>query len=425
MNHNVKEKADLFNNSSNSSMRFQGFKITGTGSQFLKCNRSFDNPENLTLDQSRKSDDLNLKGILRDSSLTHMKYKSSDTKTNEDLSEERKSVRFDIDLNSEIKSKVEISDSTYDFQNLEDVCDDEEVLESDKKPSSSEESNDSESSSSSSSEVESNAEINVVNYTEENKTPPIHYETLEDVINKEKEQYRLKMVEELEKLKTVEEANLNSELNKEKDKYIEMLNEHKRNSEENFRKETVEIKENYRIKLEEMKADLIEDNKKQFEIYKESLLEDFNKKVKEITDEHKSTMTTLQKNYDEIVEELERDLKTEEELLKKEHVTNLTEMKIKMSHELEMEKQRMRDTGEDRLYEKIRCEKRLLEDKYKCLKEKYMRLKNDVRISLERRKKRREQQVNMYFLVYTYLLGNPNTLYWHKSKEYKKKSVCL
>jgi centrosomal protein CEP164 len=41
-----------------------------------------------------------------------------------------------------------------------------------------------------------------------------------------------------------------------------------------------------------------------------------------------------------------------------------------------------------REYEKLRCEKRLLEDKYRSLKEKYIRLKTDVKISMERRKRR-------------------------------------
>lgn len=37
-------------------------------------------------------------------------------------------------------------------------------------------------------------------------------------------------------------------------------------------------------------------------------------------------------------------------------------------------------------FEKVRCEKRLLEDKYKSLKEKYLRLKNEVRLSMERKR---------------------------------------
>lgn len=44
-------------------------------------------------------------------------------------------------------------------------------------------------------------------------------------------------------------------------------------------------------------------------------------------------------------------------------------------------------------FEKMRCEKRLLEDKYKILKDKYLKLKNDVRLAVERRSKRKEAHV--------------------------------
>lgn len=42
------------------------------------------------------------------------------------------------------------------------------------------------------------------------------------------------------------------------------------------------------------------------------------------------------------------------------------------------------------MFEKVRCEKRLLEDKYKTLKEKYIRLKTDAKSSLEKKKKKKE-----------------------------------
>ncbi|XP_036339646.1 centrosomal protein of 164 kDa [Rhagoletis pomonella] len=126
--------------------------------------------------------------------------------------------------------------------------------------------------------------------------------------------------------------------------------------------------------------------------YRVHLEEELNMKRKAVVDEHKAHMATLQKNHTEILQDLERDLKSEEEIIKKEHVRKQSEMRDKLAHELELERQRMRETGEDRLYEKMRCEKRLLEDKYRCLKEKYVRLKTDVKLSLERRNRRREAQ---------------------------------
>ncbi|KAL9704229.1 hypothetical protein quinque_007747 [Culex quinquefasciatus] len=366
---------------------FHGFTITGTGSQFLKSNKK---PEFDSLEFGKKEE---VKGILRDSSLTYIRNKGT---PNEDLSDERKSVRFDIDLNAELKSnKLEAvrDDSLINFEELVEGYDngDEEAAEESEKKSSTETS---EGDSEVSEEVDSKAEVTktVVRRFSVERVSDDSIRLLKDSISDEKERYKTKLEEELTSLRILEEANIQNELAKERRRCEEQLEKEKDKLNDIHQKNIEEIKEFYQVKLSEMKADYEEENEKEYRIYRETLQEEFDRRVKEVTDEHKSTMATLQKNHDEIVEELERDLKTEEELLKKEHATNLTEMKIKLAHELEVERQRMRETGEDRLYEKIRCEKRLLEDKYKCLKEKYTRLKTDVRISLERRKKRREQQ---------------------------------
>ncbi|XP_065087532.1 centrosomal protein of 164 kDa [Ochlerotatus camptorhynchus] len=389
--------ASLRDRSENSLSRgsFQGFSITGTGSQFLKSNKK---PEFDSLEFGRKEE---VKGILRDSSLTYIKSKGT---PNEDSSDERKSVRFDIDLNAELKSnKLEAvrDDSLINFEEIaegydndaEEEAEEEEAVEgSEKKSPSSTESSEEESVASA--VIDSKAEMvkDVGRRFSVERVSDDSIRHLKDSIADEKARYKAKLEEELQSLRVLEEANIQNELTKEKNCFEELLAKEKDKLNDSHQKNIEEIKEFYQVKLNEMKADYEEENEKEYRIYRETLQEEFDRKVKEVTDEHKATMATLQKNHDEIVEELERDLKMEEELLKKEHATNLTEMKIKMAHELEVERQRMRETGEDRLYEKIRCEKRLLEDKYKCLKEKYTRLKTDVRISLERRKKRREQQ---------------------------------
>ncbi|XP_058836570.1 centrosomal protein of 164 kDa [Topomyia yanbarensis] len=368
---------------------FPGFTLTGTGSQFLKTNKK---PELDSLEFGKKDE---VKGILRDSSLTFVRNKGT---PNEDSSEDRKSVRFDIDLNAELKSfnKLEAvrDDSLINFDEIvegsdNDVEVEEEAVESlDKKSSSSTETSDEDSNGSE--EADSKAEI--ARRFSIDRANDDSIRLLKDSIVDEKARFKSKLEDELRNLRVVEEANNKIELAKERRQFEEQLVKEKDKLKDQHQKNIEEIKEFYQVKLNEMKSDYEEENEKEYRVYQETLQEEFDRRVKEVTDAHRSTMATLQKNHDEIVEELERDLKTEEELLKKEHGTNLTEMKIKLAHELDVERQRMRETGEDRLYEKIRCEKRLLEDKYKCLKEKYTRLKTDVRISLERRKKRREQQ---------------------------------
>lgn len=59
--------------------------------------------------------------------------------------------------------------------------------------------------------------------------------------------------------------------------------------------------------------------------------------------------------------------------------------------EKETRKQVERAIQQDSIdFERMRCEKRLLQDKYTALKEKYMKLKNDVRLAVERRSRRKE-----------------------------------
>lgn len=84
-------------------------------------------------------------------------------------------------------------------------------------------------------------------------------------------------------------------------------------------------------------------------------------------------------------------------MARKVYKQRLEEIRADYSHEIEKEgkKQIERSSLQDNVdFEKIRCEKRLLEDKYKTLKEKYLKLKNDVRLAVERRSKRKESMHN-------------------------------
>ncbi|XP_061389906.1 uncharacterized protein LOC133325096 [Musca vetustissima] len=160
------------------------------------------------------------------------------------------------------------------------------------------------------------------------------------------------------------------------------------------------IRQEYDLRLNSYRQETEEALKLEMSEYCHQMQEEYDLKRKAVVDEHKSQMATVQKNHAELLEELERDLKSEEEMIKKEHATKLQQMKDKLNDELEAERQRMKESGEERLYEKVRCEKRLLEDKYRCLKEKYARLKTEVKLSVERRNRRREaqalQQKNMH-----------------------------
>lgn len=83
----------------------------------------------------------------------------------------------------------------------------------------------------------------------------------------------------------------------------------------------------------------------------------------------------------------------QESLARKVYKQRLEEIRSDFARDTEKEakKQAERANRQETVdFEKIRCEKRLLEDKYKTLKEKYSKLKNDVRLAVERRSKRKE-----------------------------------
>uniref|UniRef100_A0A182WAX6 WW domain-containing protein n=1 Tax=Anopheles minimus TaxID=112268 RepID=A0A182WAX6_9DIPT len=399
-----------------------GFTITGTGSQFLKSNKKL---EFGSLELGRKPES-EVKGILRDSSLSYVRSKS--TPNDDSGNDERKSVRFDIDIEAgnsanELKADAESVldvDAEYpeegaeadenidDRDDVEDRFDEFREKEDDVSADRLKQSSSSESSEPDSevltgvglkiaqegkpfsTAMSPSRAVNDDDAVDDRDVDSIRF--LRHSIDLERERYKSKLEEELRSLAALEENKMQIELTNERSRYEELLSKERQRMNDQHQQNIDEIKEFYQAKLSEMKADYEDENAKEYAVYQETLQEEFDRRVKEVTNAHRATMAKLQQNHDEIVEELERDLKMEEELLKKEHSTNLAEIKIKLTHELEMERQRMRETGEDRLYEKVRCEKRLLEDKYKCLKEKYTRLKTDVRISLERRKKRREQQ---------------------------------
>lgn len=183
----------------------------------------------------------------------------------------------------------------------------------------------------------------------------------------------------------------------------EMLTQEKENLKKKFeaqrakleldhQNELSKLAESLQEQIRDLKIELESQHNFEVEKFNQRLKDEFQCKTKEIGNEHRSAVEILQRNHAEILQDLERDLKSEEEIIKKDHSTNLAQLKDKLTHELELERQRMRETGESHLFEKMRCEKRLLEDKYRCLKEKYVRLKADVKISLERRSRRRDHQ---------------------------------
>ncbi|XP_049540077.1 uncharacterized protein MAL13P1.304 isoform X2 [Anopheles darlingi] len=372
---------------------FHGFAITGLGSQYLKSNQK---PGIEDAEQIKKTES-EVKGILRDSNLTYVRSKT--TLNEESASDEKKSVRFDFDHKTGLKPNE--PDYIYGLSNKQvpgyhkgngnHVESTVEGNESIKKKSGFETFNQSKELQTDEHE-NGDIEKTILTRTASTDSPNIECKGIISCQYENITKGELHMEDKLCVSSPTIKSDMMDEIEKECQKYDVMLTSEKEHLIEQYKNNVEELKKYHLFELSKLKQHYGEQNLKEIEAYKETLKQDFDHTVKSLTNEHREKMKTLQKNHDEILHDLERDLKLEEELIKKEHTTMLTDMKLKVCHELELEKQRMREMGEDRLYEKIRCEKRLLEDKYKCLKEKYIRLKSDVRISLERRKKRREMQ---------------------------------
>lgn len=67
----------------------------------------------------------------------------------------------------------------------------------------------------------------------------------------------------------------------------------------------------------------------------------------------------------------------------------LEDIRANLSRDTDKETQKQSAQQENMDIEKMRSENRLLQDKYTALKEKYRKLKNDVRLAVERRSRRK------------------------------------
>ncbi|XP_075232752.1 uncharacterized protein LOC142331035 isoform X2 [Lycorma delicatula] len=147
-----------------------------------------------------------------------------------------------------------------------------------------------------------------------------------------------------------------------------------------------QLKEKSRKKIEEEEEKEMENARKEFIEKKEAEWRKQQEELLNTTDEHRARMEVLRE-----------ECKQEEEMLKKKHAEKIDSLTAQINRTLE--KDSIDITQLTRDFEKVRCEKRLLEDKYQILKEKYIRLKSDVRLSLERKRqaklnRRNREQTN-------------------------------
>lgn len=391
---------------------FKGFTLSGKGSMFLKSMTK--KPEFDELKNGEK----NFRSILRDSSSTDLRKKPENNKASDIDMDDRKSVRFDLTKASG-GSAIKSDESSNDEENVEWELEEtnaesgESGVNLPKALNSIKLDNDT---SSTSGLINMFEKRNI----ETGQIKPLYEDTdsesvtsirsandIRQAINnsdKDLNTFRRQTNFDLSTgegdlgafnvphFSTSKMNDFDSNLSIEKEKMQNDFEMKRKLLETQYQTELKKFANELEEKTNDRKIEMESQHNVDVEKFKQQLNDEFEEKRKSLNQEHRFAEEKLQDDHKVILKELERDLKTETELIRKDHATNLQQIKEQMKHELELEKQRMRETGESHMYEKIRCEKRLLEDKYRCLKDKYSRLKAEVKLSLERRNQRREQQ---------------------------------
>nr|CAH7718293.1 unnamed protein product [Callosobruchus chinensis] len=212
-----------------------------------------------------------------------------------------------------------------------------------------------------------------------------HKSEIGRILDDEKSKYEETLKTEIDDLKTTM-----------KEKHKTVLEEEEKRLEAELVKLKAELEAKYEMEEKRMKEDF-ETKKDEIEKYYEEKLAEVEKELADRVDRTKSELTfthnanvdQLKQNHSILIDDLKRGFKTEEQILKKEHQAQLADLKARNQNEIEQEKNKC----DEKTYEKLRCEKRLLEDKYRCLKDKYLRLKTDVKLSIEKRNKKKEQSI--------------------------------
>ncbi|XP_056636241.1 centrosomal protein of 164 kDa isoform X1 [Diorhabda sublineata] len=208
-----------------------------------------------------------------------------------------------------------------------------------------------------------------------------HKRELKRILEDEKSKQDIILEEEIEKLKLALNLEHQTAIEDEKNKIEDKLRYLKTELDNNIVIEEDKMKEKFEIKKEELEKYYEE---KLADVEKE-LAEKVEKSRDELIFNHNADVDQLKQNHTIIIDELKRQFDAEEQVLRKTHQAKMSELRSKFQAELEQDKNRSTTD------EKLRCEKRLLEDKYRCLKEKYIKLKTEVRMTMEKRSKRKEQ----------------------------------
>lgn len=214
---------------------------------------------------------------------------------------------------------------------------------------------------------------------------------LEACYEKERQEIFVKLKNELDEKKQEMLELRNHEIEKMENEYDKTMDEEK-----NLKMAEHDLAQKQNLKIEDMKKDL----EKEFDDLRKKLRAEQREKMTKITEEHEKCLAEISRDYRVEVSFdfwlCFRGLLTrffQENMARKVFKQKLDEIRSDLAREIDKETKKISDraTRQDSAdYDKIRCEKRILEDKYKTLKDKYLKLKNDVRLAVEKRSKRKE-----------------------------------
>ncbi|CAB3247018.1 unnamed protein product [Arctia plantaginis] len=139
------------------------------------------------------------------------------------------------------------------------------------------------------------------------------------------------------------------------------------------------LQQQCREKLIEQQRQLEIENERALSDLHDQLQANLAKERSRMIEENRNTIESLREEHTARINDLRHDYRAEVERLRTQHACHLEEVRSRLASER---------AASGRLHDE-----RALQDKYKCLKEKYVRLKHDVKMSIERRNKRREMSM--------------------------------
>uniref|UniRef100_A0A0A9Y9A1 WW domain-containing protein n=1 Tax=Lygus hesperus TaxID=30085 RepID=A0A0A9Y9A1_LYGHE len=188
---------------------------------------------------------------------------------------------------------------------------------------------------------------------------------------------REKVVAEMESLHAAETARL-EELKSVSEQKVEEMKLHyealAKEEEAKFKREALKLETDFNTRMNALKLE------KETELHR--IKTEWDDKITATALQHRASLESLMTEHDRSLSVLKQQFQKEEDELKRSHAEQIEAWNLRLKKLVDKEPNSL---SVNRDFEKMRCEKRLLEDKYRSLKDKYLQLKTDMKIAVERK----------------------------------------